>query len=37
MARIMIVPAEEAWGLRGLIAWMVKRQYGGVILGALRS
>lgn len=33
MARILTVPADEARGFRRLLAWRVKRQYGGILPG----
>jgi hypothetical protein len=33
VARIRTVPAGEARGLRRLLVWQVKRQYGGVVPG----
>jgi hypothetical protein len=36
MARILTVDPEQARGLRKLLAWWTKRQYGGVVPGVFK-
>jgi hypothetical protein len=33
VTRILTVPSEEAQGLRKLMVWQTRRQYGGVVPG----
>ena len=36
MARILTVDPEQARGLRKLLFWMAKRQYGGAVPGTFK-